>query len=370
MLLPMLYSRTSTGAVQTWQIAVEGNKYRTVSGQKDGQKIWSELTICQGVNIGRSNATTPEEQAEREARAKWQKKIDRGYHEDESKIDEFVFFEPMLAKQFEDCRAKIEFPVYCQPKLDGMRCIVTSYGMFSRQGKPIVSAPHIYRALKPWLEKDPDLIFDGELYADKFKDDFNAIISLVKKGKPSAKDLEDSEASVQYWIYDLPSCESVFSERHLALRGLKLERPGSPLKVLQTLCIADQEVLDTTYGEYLKDGYEGQIVRIDGPYENKRSKYLLKRKEWKDEEFEITGVFEGVGNRGGTVGYMTFKNPYGKTAAEQNPSSNVTGSRAFVREMWERREELIGKRATIKYFCLTPDGVPRFPYVIAIRDYE
>jgi hypothetical protein len=39
-------------------------------------------------------------------------------------------------------------------------------------------------------------------------------------------------------------------------------------------------------------------------------------------------------------------------------------------ELLEKADDLIGKEATVKYFNLTPDGVPRFPYVIAIRDYE
>ena len=60
-----------------------------------------------------------------------------------------------------------------------------------------------------------------------------------------------------------------------------------------------------------------------------------------------------------------FKNKDGKEF-----SSNVKGTFEYMTELLERGEELIGKEATIKYFNLTPDGVPRFPYVIAIRDYE
>ena len=36
------------------------------------------------------------------------------------------------------------------------------------------------------------------------------------------------------------------------------------------------------------------------------------------------------------------------------------------------KNNLIGKTATVKYFNLTPDGIPRFPYVINIdrESYE
>jgi len=126
-----------------------------------------------------------------------------------------------------------------------------------------------------------------------------------------------------------------------------------------------REHLDELYGEYVEQGYEGQMIRLDGPYENKRSSKLLKRKEFVDEEYEILGYDEGTGNREGTVKHFKFKNKDGREF-----NSNVKGTFEYMAELLERGEELIGKQATIKYFNLTPDGVPRFPYVIAIRDYE
>jgi len=38
--------------------------------------------------------------------------------------------------------------------------------------------------------------------------------------------------------------------------------------------------------------------------------------------------------------------------------------------LWNQRDELVGQQATIKYFELTVDNVPRFLKVIAIRNYE
>jgi DNA ligase-1 len=115
----------------------------------------------------------------------------------------------------------------------------------------------------------------------------------------------------------------------------------------------------------MENGYEGQIIRLDKPYEHKRSKYLLKRKEFKDAEFEIVDVVEGDGQRSGTVGYCVIKLPNDKTC-----KSNVKGTFQYLAELLKNKKELIGKMATVKYFCETPDGVPRFPYIIAIRDYE
>ena len=128
---------------------------------------------------------------------------------------------------------------------------------------------------------------------------------------------------------------------------------------------ASKEHLDELYGEYVEQGYEGQMIRLDGPYENNRSPRLLKRKEFVDEEYTILGYEEGKGNRAGTIKHFKFKNKDGKGF-----NSNVKGTFEYLTELLEKADELIGKEATIKYFNLTPDGVPRFPYVIAIRDYE
>jgi DNA ligase-1 len=124
-------------------------------------------------------------------------------------------------------------------------------------------------------------------------------------------------------------------------------------------------MLDKLYGQWQEQGYEGQMVRLDAPYENKRSKTLLKRKEFQDAEYTILGWKEGIGNRAGTIGHFKFE-----TEGGAGFSSNVKGNFEYLADLLKKGDSLIGSEATIKYFSLTPDGVPRFPYVIAIRDYE
>lgn len=119
--LPKLYKRTVTGATQEWQIYFAGGEYYTVSGQVDGKKVSSAPTVCKGKNLGKKNETTNEEQAELEAKAKWQKKKDEGYIENIEAVDGAMDFRfnPMLAKDYANYTDKIAFPVYSQPKLDG-----------------------------------------------------------------------------------------------------------------------------------------------------------------------------------------------------------------------------------------------------------
>ena len=352
MKLSKLYSRSTTGKVCTWEIEINQNKYRTISGF-DGMKLTtSEWTTCDAKSY-----CTAEEQALKEATAIHRKKMEMGSFEDINQIDNKVFFEPMLAKDY--TKEKVNFPVYSQPKLDGIRCIVRADGMWSRTGKRIISAPHIFESMKHLFEVDPNLIFDGELYADKFANDFNAICSLVNKTKPTEHDLLESAKAIQYHIYDLPSHNTNFSIRIGALNKINL--PECCVVVLTDYVETETELMEL-YGEYVNEGYEGQMVRLDNKYENKRSKYLLKHKSFVDDEYTILGVKEGIGKLKGKAGALIF----------EGFESSINGNHKYLEEIWNCRDELIGKEATVKYFNLTPDGQPRFPKVINIGrgDYE
>jgi len=365
MKLPMLFARTNTGAIQTWTIEVDGNKYRTHYGQVDGAIQTTEWTLCEGKNTGKKNATSAEDQAVKEAKSTWKKKKESGYFENIKDIDDSSFTEPMLAKNYDDYKDELKYPVYSQPKLDGIRCVVKRDGMWSRNGKPIVSAPHVLVALKPFFDKFPNAILDGELYADKFANDFNAICSLVKKTKPTAEDLAESEKNIQYWVYDW-IVQKTFSDRNSDITTYLTN--NNVVRRVPTHLVDTITHLNELYEKYVDEGYEGQMVRTDGPYENKRSKHLLKRKEFQDAEFKILDIVEGVGNKSGMAGHMVFKN-------HKNIEfhSNIKGDRQYLKQLLKNKNKLIGKSATVKYFNLTPDDeIPRFPYVINIdrESYE
>jgi DNA ligase-1 len=366
MKLNTLYKRATNGKVVEHTIEVENNCFRTISGYTDGLKTTSEWTYCSGKNIGKKNETTPNEQAMAEAQAMWTKRIELGSFENINDIDNEVYFSPMLAHKWEDRKDKIKYSVLVQPKLDGIRCIVKADGMWSRNGKRIVSAPHIYESMKYLFDENPDLILDGELYADKFANDFNTICSLVKKTKPTTNDLKASAESIEYWVYDVPSCDGVFNDRLSQLRGLSL--PSNCSRVPTYIAFDEKDVNDY-YEEFVDKGYEGLMVRTDGKYENKRSKSLLKYKSFIDEEYTILDIEEGIGNKTGMVGSFVFENKDGKRF-NASPKFNWEECTA----MWNDRANLIGKSATVKYFNLTPGDspVPRFPYVIKIdrESYE
>lgn len=371
----VLFKKTSIGQTQLWcqEISGDGTSFRTVTGKLNGKLVYSAWTQCLPKNVGRSNATTAEQQCQLEVEANYKKKLAQGNYKDsldEEGLKKDNYFKPMLAKKFgEDYTPTVDDYmsgiIRSQAKLDGVRCIVNKDGMWSRQGKPIVSAPHIFDSLVHLFEGDPDLVFDGELYADKLSNDFNKIISLVRQTKPTQQDLEESKKMIQYHVYDFPSFkEDRFSVRYLMLKSVVNDVNSEYLVLVPATVVIDKEHLNELYAEYMAQGYEGQMVRIsDKGYECKRSKQLLKRKEFLDQEFEILDIQEGIGNRSGIAGNVICKADNGKPFG-----AGINGSWKFAEELLQNRSQYIGTLATIKYQHLTAEEqIPRFGIAVVFH---
>jgi len=197
-----LYKLTTTGATQFWEIEVKGDSFRTTTGKLDGKEHTNQWTVCNPKNDGKANETSGAEQALKEVASKIQRKREKGYSDNVIDAGRPEYFEPMLAKKWKDRKGKVEFPVFSQPKLDGIRCTLTADKAESRNGKPFFTIPHIQKQLEYIFKKYPNLKLDGELYNHEFKENFNKISSLVKKQKPTEEDLKESAELVEYHIYD------------------------------------------------------------------------------------------------------------------------------------------------------------------------
>jgi DNA ligase-1 len=301
----------------------------------------------------------------------------------------------MLAQSYDDRKSDIEQIldvggiIYSQPKLDGIRCIIRKEDdklvARTRKGRTIDSIPHIIKSLEPYFIDDKSLVLDGELYNHELNHDFNKIVSLVRKQTPTKsksdtdksfqkkldkyKDsMVESEKLVQYHVYDIPKSDifrrrHLFSERFFAIDIFDNEY----IKMVHTKVASSFGDLDEHYKNYLSEGYEGQMIRINSGYDQgKRSAKLLKRKDFMDAEYQVVDISEGNGNRTGTAKHIVCY----CEKTDQRFNSNIKGNFDYLAEILNNREEYIGKQATIKFFELTPDGVPRFPYAIAFRDYE
>lgn len=394
---PKLYKKTNTGAIQQWTIGVsvdvdyppeeQHGLIWTEHGQVDGKLQTTSDTITEGKNVGRSNETTPVEQALAEAKAKWTKQKKKGYVESvvaamADEVDEVIEggILPMLApnKSYpkdDELQKRIVFPCFFQPKLDGMRCIaIVEDGVceiWSRTRKRINTVPHIVEALEKQFPIGR-IVWDGELYNHEFKDRFEDLLSILRGDEP---DEEGEYLQAEYHVYDCleqnlldtpHTMESSFEDRNRSINCFMF-KSDSPIKRVKTTQVNDLVELNSEYEAALVDGYEGGMARNRiAKYESgKRSKNLQKMKEFQDAEFEIIGAEDGRGKDAGTVAKFVCVTKEGK---EFRPRLKATYTRR--RELMKDPSQWKGKILTVTFKRWTSDNVPYIPIGKAIRDYE
>ncbi len=360
-----LYKRDSKGKIRFYrgEVGQENDNYytRAVTGLHEGKLVESGWRIVEQKNIGKANETSLYGQALAEMTSDAKKKSDRGYFDDINKVDTYDKIKPMLASKHED--AKYDFDnkkYYTQPKLDGIRCIARANGLWTRAGKELVSVPHINDELKSFFEKYPDAILDGELYNHELRENFNKITSLVRKTKPTDADIEEAKGLVEYHVYDVISHTGVFSERMdwIIEQAEGIPKFTNSVILVETQQIFNQNMMDDIYGAYLEDGFEGQMVRIDDVYQqNKRSKFLIKRKEFLTDEYDVIKIEEGKGNWAGHIKRFVMQTDNG-----QEFGAGVRGTQEVLKDLFENGPN--PDWCTLRYFAPTPDGIPRFPVVI------
>lgn len=394
--LPTLYKKTNTGAIQYWTITVvelsnDRGDIQTEYGQvgTDSPQKTSDI-ISEGKNPGKKNATTAIEQAYKEAQSKWEKQKKKGYVDSlagaqNDELDALIEGgeEPMLAEAYMDViydqrpghendaptyvktkeAKKIQFPVFTQPKLDGIRCIAIikngEVTLWSRTRKPINSVPHIVQELEAAFE-NMDIILDGELYNHDMKSDFEKIVSLVRQKEPG-----EGHEVVQYHIYDTIN-EDPFKLRYAKLARLFRMYEFYGLKLVPTAVAKTEEEVIAKFEEHVKTGYEGAMLRnVESAYSQRRSMDLQKMKPFIDDDFLITGVTEGRGKMAGLAIFIC-------AAKNGNPFEvKLKGELESLRKYMHDESLWKGKKLTVRYFGLTnKEKVPRFPVGIVVRDYE
>lgn len=375
---PTLYSLNTNGSVQEWTVSVHGSTITKRYGRVGGALQTTTDTVRTGKNTGRANETSAAEQALREATSAWEKKQKSGYvqnlqHAQAGKVSAAHIaggIEPMLAHKWDDHSHKISFPAFMQPKLDGIRCIAVIQNgrctLWTRTRKPIKSVPHIVS----WLETafaatshTSPVILDGELYNHSMRNEFEQIVSLVRKDKPDPRC-----GAVQYHVYDCVM-PGTFSERWAWLNSIAPlwhvpDYESSTVQLVLTEEITTPEDAIAFFGDMLSDGYEGAMIRNDAPYEHKRSYHVQKIKEFADTEFKIVGVESGRGRMSECAVFVC------QTPSGEEFRCKMEGSLDTLKEYLSKPKTVIGKLLTVRYQGFTNGGVPRFPVGVAVRDYE
>jgi len=273
----------------------------------------------------------------------------------------------MLAHKYNEDKA--DYPAYIQPKLDGVRCLFTAKGAVSRANNQFMNVQHIEQALKPFFAKNPTAILDGELYNHSLKDDFEKIISLVKKKKPTKDDRVEAAELVEYHIYDVASMTIAnYTTRLNYINSISNFQWNHILRRVDTKVALDFDDALKMHKKNLKLGYEGSIYRsFEGKYKGTRSWDLMKFKDFHDAEATIIGYEIGRGKREGTLGKFIMQDDDGNEFG--CPPGKGYDYKALT-SMLNNIHDYIGQYATFTYFERTKAGSYRHPHYKAIRNYE
>lgn len=272
---------------------------------------------------------------------------------------------PMLAHKVGKKDIDFYDKVFLQPKLDGVRCVFTKDGAFSRTGKQFKNVAHLEYDLADFFKDHPFTILDGELYNHKLKHDFEKIISLVRKTKPTEDDRLDAQHLVQYHVYDTMASFVNYEARYAWLAA-NLPIARSMTLIINPIVISMTQAKDM-HQMYLEQGYEGSMLRTNGFYEQKRSYNLQKFKDFHDTEATIIDYVPGKGKRIGTLGKFIMRDDEGiEFGCPPGKGYNYED----LADMLVDVNNYIGKRATFTYFQRTKAGSYRHPLFKCIRNYE
>lgn len=370
MKLQKLFGFASTGKVKEWEIEAletpEGyGVVRVTHGYIDGKKQSNDRIIKKGKNIGRSNETTPYEQACSECKSDWNKKRDENYEfeiPDPDAIPRNIL--PSKANKYSPLKQNIKLPCYGQPKLDGVRALNIMFPRYespvfqSKGGKVYDTLSHLGEASDIITEVMKTYMLDGEIYKHGWP--LTKISRAVKEWKPYTPELE-------YWLYDIATFDKnlngPYSERRKILKQIGAET-GLKIKIVPTVVITKYSQIKEWHDKFVKRGFEGIMLRkMDVKYIFQfRTSNLLKYKEFDDSEFEIVGYKQGEGLEEGCIVYCCV-------TKEGKPfDARPKGTREDRQALYEVGDSLIGKMLTIRHQGFTEYDVPQFP--VGLEDFR
>ena len=429
-ILPDLFktqvSATGKESLRIWKVWVEENESFKSYGLVSGKKIVTNRKFG-GKNIGKSNETTPEEQAILEANRDWIKQLDKGYkpstddtegmklYQSATRIkkteggvnrkaseslgktqvtskvpsktknlavhEAFQEIRPMLCGKYEEtssCFKYITFPCTVQPKLDGQRALARLVNgkvvLTTRTGKQYPWFEDMRRELKSLLEKlEDDTILDGEIYAERIVVDGKpapdvARFSLIQGSCGlSRSNPSEVESQLEFHLFDVftfATLDTPWLKRMDIIKKISaLLSKTSRIRVVRNVSCKTREDVMRLHNEIFSLGYEGIILRANTGIYKPGKRSLEIRKYKNFDDSE----FEIIGyelDNGVSSHYFVWE--------MQTPNGTFTapqnGTQEQNKQRWKERKTFIGKYATVKYQGFTEYGLPRFPKVLGVRD--
>lgn len=287
---------------------------------------------------------------------------------------------PLLAHIYEPHRVDYSSGVWLQDKLNGVRALSQDGYFQSRDELPWPK--DMLAHLSNWMKQmfPSDWILDGELYVHGWPlQRINQAVAV----NATVRGANEDTPKVEYHIFDRVSYNLTFEERYwnMVVSKMGLIGNGIPIKFVRTVKVYNEWDANDFYTTAINKKYEGIMYRIGsctytrpkqervGISTNRRSRYLsdkhnrvwhmLKRKDWQDNEFVCVRVEEGEGKRRGMVGAFICEAGGGHFFG--------VGSGLTEQEATHYYEHPpVGQRIKVKYLCLTSDGIPFNPTVIAV----
>lgn len=363
---PVLQSTTRTGKAKFWQGHVvrdawlwytQASYWQSKNDGSSSEVQWSDLYEVEPKNVGRSNATTAQEQSFLEIERDFQRQKDKGYTEEGQEPE--ILPLPMLAHSFKDRGHKVTWPAYVQPKLNGQRMLFDGEQGWSRGGKLII--PECIAHIKDQIGSLPDgVILDGELILPG-NPLLQKTMTAIKKFRP------ELSPTLVYWVYDVVTPGLPFSFRFQTLQSL-LEGNYPNVRITPTKTVENEAEVFSLHKQFVSEGYEGSMVRFD--YEGydigHRNNQLQKVKDFVDAEFPVLDIVEGGGRFKGAAIFVC-------RATETDTFTCVPeGDMDYRRSLFQNRADILSttKYLTVRYQELSKDGVPIFPVGVSLRETQ
>lgn len=232
-------------------------------------------------------------------------------------------------------------------KLDGVRARWDGTYLISRGGN-VFAAPE-------WFTKGfPSVPLDGELWMGRGR--YEEVSSIVRTQHP-----HDGWRPVRFMIFDLPAHGGTFSQRVIAMNGLKTESASSYLEIIEQQQVGSEEDLLKWLHRVIDEGGEGLMLHRDTAlYASGRSQDLLKLKLFTDAEATVIGYRPGKGQFAGLIGSLKVRTDRGIIFFIGSGLSHEQ----------RRHPPPLQSRITFRHQGLTENGIPRFPVFLRIRDEE
>lgn len=361
MILPILYKKTKTGKIQTYEVTTTEDVITVTQGQLNGKKQ-SYLTKCTPKNVGRSNATTGTEQAELEAKAKHAKKLKSGYTLNKNgKIEKLL---PQKVKKYQDLfksertQKALILPCFVEPKLNGVNFTVRiedKLNGYSRGGEDYLIPAHQVEPLKDIMNHFNITELNGEQYIHKMH--LQDIQSAVTKTNDNSKKLV-------FYIFEIPSDTRTYKDK-IALKYainnyIKEKEYQLAVQVIIPKEVKTLDEIELAYFQVMTIGFEGLIItNARSVYtHNIRSSDKFKYKIAKDAEYKVVDF--KIDKNKEIVLVMITKDG-------QRFNCKPKGEHNYRQELAVKGKEQIGKWWTIEYEMLSKAGVPLKPVALYPR---